>query len=150
MVIQLNRNDINGAANFIEGKKMEGWADIRNFFLEQACKYQTSVKLWDAQKPGGPLHQTYPTFLPETERRAPLRKTKFEVPLSVDHARGQLKRLIKSCEKTALKVDDVNNNNLDGWDLIKVSKGLSRILNLCSYYIPNEAHGNENIHNLIR
>ena len=134
----------------MEGKKTEDWASIRNFFVEQACKYQTSVKLWDAQRPGGPLHQVYPDFLAGDEYAAHRKKWKVEVPINNEHAKSQLRKLIKSCEKTAKKADDSNNNCFTSSDLIKISKGTSRILNLCSHFIPNEAHNNTDVHDLIR
>lgn len=134
----------------MEGRKTEGWANIRDFFVEQACKYQTSVKLWDAQRPGGPLHQIYPEFLSRDECRISMRKLKCEIPNSENQAKNQLRKLIKSCKKTTGKLEDANNNSFSSGDLIKVSKGVNRILNLCSNFIPNEAHNDTDVHNLIR
>ena len=152
-MIQLNRSAINGAYNFLEGKKEEGWSNIRNFFVDQACRYQTSVKLWDAQRPGAPLHQNYPDFLSESDFKIPNKRTKVEAPASKGQAKNQLRKLVRSCQQTTKSMIHNNNRLVGGMsnnDLIKISKGTNRILNLCSNYIPDDAHNSDDVHQLIR
>ena len=129
---------------------MESWANIREFFIDQACKYQTTIKIWDAQRPNGPLHQKYPEFLKMSEFTSPNRRMKIKVPDSASAAKNQLKKLIRGCNATTNKYDGIQNRNLNRKDLDKISKGASRILNLCSNVLPNTAHNNDQIHGLIR
>ena len=129
---------------------MESWSNIREYFIEQACKYQTTVKLWDAQRVNGPLHQNYPEFLKLNEFTSPNRRLKIKVPDSQSAAKGHLRKLANGCNSIMKNYDAIKNRNLSRKDLDKVSKGLSRILNLCSNVLPATAHTNDQIHDLIR
>ena len=98
---------------------------------------------------GQPLHQQYPTFLKKEDIWMTHKRLKADYPSNEIDARALLKKLIKSCEKTTNKYKN-NNNNLTEGDFIKISKGTSRILNLCSNVLPNEAHNNNQINTLLR
>ena len=74
----------------------------------------------------------------------------MDPPANKNQARNQVHKLIRSCQKTMKSNARNNNTVISNADLIKIAKGTSRILNLCSNYIPNEAHNNDDVHQLIR
>ena len=61
----------------MEGRRQERWSDIRDNLIKKACKYQTTMKLWDAQRHTGTLHQEYPEFLQVSDLQNPAKDSLF-------------------------------------------------------------------------
>ena len=134
----------------LEGRKMERWSDMRNFFIQQALKYQTTMKLWDSQRKGGALYQKYPEFLKLTDFHSPSKRMELNVPDDEYLAKKQLRNLLKSVGITTDKYVNLQYKRLNGKDMVKISKGTSRILKLCSNVLPNKAFNMDEVDNNIR
>ena len=139
---KLNRKDINFVKNVSEGNKLESWDKIRDFFIHQACKYQTSVKLWDAQQRNEPLHQKFPRFLKlEDLDRSALTSIDLRRKMGIANDEGlakrHLKHLLIEADNSTVKVKTHPQPVLCAQkDITKLAKNMDRILNLCKHAIP--------------
>ena len=147
---KLNRADINFVNNNNEGRKKESWSSIREFFIHQACKYQTSVKLWDAQKPTQALHQKLPMFIKQNMLTSLNQRLKLNVPDDEGLARGQLKHLLIDCDNATYAARTAGSTVLNSRDFSKLAKNLNRILKICKYILPNRAFSDDKIDNNLR
>ena len=146
----MNRKNIDYINNLNEGRDRARWADIREFFLKEACAYQSTIKLWDAQKEGGPLFQRLPDFIDNSEVLSNSLREKLKLPLTISSARNQLNRLIRSCGAIMDRYFGQEVRILSRKDLIKLSKGVSRSLALSTNVLPNMTFKNKDVDELIR
>ena len=123
---------------------------MRTFFIKQALKYQTTMKLWDSQRRGGALHQKYPEFLKISDFQSPSKRMELSVPDDEFLAKRQLRNLLRSVGVTTDKYINFRYKRFNGKDMTKVSKGTSRILKLCSNVLPNKAFNVDEIDTNIR
>ena len=149
-VPKMNRESMNYLNNLDNGRKKEPWSNIRDFFIDTACKYQTSVKLWDAQTAGNPLFQEYPDFIKAEELDSPLKRMKLDVPDEKFRALARVNKLINSCGAIIDKYQTPFYRNLSQKDCTKLYKGINKVLAICSNIVPNVAHKNETITECIR
>ena len=152
---KLDRKDINFVKNISDGRKQESWDKIRDYFIHQACKYQTSVKLWDAQQRNRPLHQKFPRFLKlEDLDRSALITTELRRKMGIANDEGlakrHLKHLLIETGNLTVKMKTTHPILLAQKDIVKLAKNLDRILNLCKHTIPSQAFEEEKIDKNLR
>ena len=137
--------DINFVNNNDIGRKKESWSNIREFFIHQACKYQTSVKLWDAQKPMQVLHQELPPFIKQNKLTSLNQRLKLNVPDDEGLAKFQLKHLLIDCENATYTARTNDSTVLENKDYLKLAKSMNRILKICKYILPMRAFNDDKI-----
>ena len=146
----MDRKNINYINNLNEGRDLARWADIREYFIKEACTYQSTIKLWDAQREGGPLFQKLPDFIDNSEVLSNTLREKLKLPLTISGARNQLNRTVRSCGAIMDRYFGQKFRILSRKDLIKLSKGVSRILALSTNVLPNMTYNNDDIDELVR
>ena len=142
---KINREDINFAENLVDGIKMEPWDNVREKFLKIMSIYQTSVKLWDCQRKGGPLDQGYPDFLRAEDFRSPIRRVKMDIPDDENLVRRQLKNLMVNCNKITDDRFSKKLRILNDKEYTKLAKAMDRILVICKNVMPSRAFNDDNI-----
>ena len=142
---KINREDINLAENLATGIKMEPWDLVREKFLKTMANYQTSVKLWDCQKKGGPLDQKYPDFLKAEDYLSPIRRVRLGIPDDERIVKKQIRNLLVDCNKITDTRFSKKFRMLSEKEFSKLAKAVDRILIICKNVKPSKAFNDDNI-----